>query len=471
MLSLIRSQGGETLERDDGARASRGLLPAPFLFAALACDEPLAPPMRVALADVDELVLARGPRGVERRARGEGGAQVTLRLPDRRMSSVHATLRRELGGFVLEDAGSTNGTLLNGAAVTRARLADGDCFELGHTFFVYRSALPAPSAARDLDAATLASTPPGLRTLIPSLAQRFDELSRLSRSDVAIVLGGESGTGKELVARAVHLLSGRRGALVAVNCGALPAALVESELFGAKKGAFSGADADRPGLVRAADRGTLFLDEIGDLPLAAQAALLRVLQEGEVLPLGGSMPVPVDVRVVVASHRDLPALVAAGKFRADLLARLNGWSMTLPPLRERREDLGLIAGEILRRAGGEAAPSLTWDAARALFAHQWPLNARELDKLLTTALVLSGGRIERTHLAALDAPIALPVATSPSPASELSDADRRLRDALVDAMAEHRGNVNAVARTMGKAPVQIRRWVKRLAVDVHLYRR
>jgi sigma-54 dependent transcriptional regulator, acetoin dehydrogenase operon transcriptional activator AcoR len=223
--------------------------------------------------------------------------------------------------------------------------------------------------------------------------------------------------------------------------------------------------------VRAADRGTLFLDEIGDLPLAAQAALLRVLQEGEVLPLGGSMPVPVDVRVVVASHRDLPALVAAGKFRADLLARLNGWSMTLPPLRERREDLGLIAGEILRRAGGEAAPSLTWDAARALFAHQWPLNARELDKLLTTALVLSGGRIERTHLAALDAPIALPVATSPSPASELSDADRRLRDALVAAMAEHRGNVNAVARTMGKAPVQIRRWVKRLAVDVHLYRR
>ncbi|MDB4969940.1 MAG: Sigma-54 dependent transcriptional regulator [Myxococcales bacterium] len=141
-------------------------------------------------------------------------------------------------------------------------------------------------------------------------------------------------------------------------------------------------------------------------------------------------------------------------------------------MRERREDLGLIAGEILRGVVQDAIPSLTWDAARALFAHDWPLNARELDKLLGTALVLSGGRIERQHLSALDAPPAAapPPSTPPAPAS-LGAEDQQLRDALVAAMAEHRGNVAAIARVMDKAPVQIRRWIKRFALDVHLYRR
>ena len=473
MLSLLRAED-RTLERDDFPTAARALAPAPFLFVALSCDDPLQPPMRIALADVDELGFARGPRSLERQALRPGGVRVTVRLPDPRMSSRHATLVRELGGFLLVDAGSTNGTLLNGAPITRARLADGDTFELGHNIFVYRSSLAAPPATRDLDAATLGAQPPGLRTMLPSLAQRFEELARLSRSDVSIIIGGESGSGKELVARAIHQLSRRRGALVAVNCGALPATLVESELFGAKKGAYSGADVDRAGLVRAADGGTLFLDEIGDLPLAAQASLLRVLQEGEVQPLGAAQPVPVDVRVVAASHRDLPSLVAAGRFRADLLARLTGWTLTLPPLRERREDLGLIAGEILRRgtSEGERAPPLSWDAARALFAHSWPLNVRELDKLLSTARVLGGERIERAHLVGLDAPVvAAPSAKPPAAPDALDVADEALRAELVAALAEHRGNVAAVARAMGRAPVQIRRWLKRFAVDVHLYRR
>jgi DNA-binding NtrC family response regulator len=479
MLSLVRPAGAasRTWERDGSSTVARASAPAPFLFAALSCDDPLEAPARIALADVDEVLLGRGERRFERQsgpAGGDRGARVTVQLPDRCMSSRHATLRRELGGFVLEDAGSTNGTLLNGEPITRARLADGDRFELGHTVFVYRSALPAAPATRDLDGAALSATPPGLRTLLPSLAQRFDELTRLARSDVSIIIGGDSGTGKELIARAVHQLSGRRGALVAVNCGALPATLVESELFGAKKGAYSGAVADRAGLVRSADGGTLFLDEIGDLPLAAQASLLRVLQEGEVLPLGAASAVPVDLRVVAASHRDLGALVAAGRFRADLLARLSGWTLTLPPLCERLEDLGLIIGEILRHAGGATAPSLTWDAARALFAHDWPLNARELDKLLRTATVLSGGRIERAHLAALDAPRPdgqPTAAAAPSQAAALDEDEARLRDQLVAAMAEHRGNVAAVGRAMNKAPVQIRRWIKRFGVDVHLYRR
>jgi transcriptional regulator with GAF, ATPase, and Fis domain len=286
---------------------------------------------------------------------------------------------------------------------------------------------------------------------------------------VSIILGGETGTGKELVAQAVHQLSGRSGRFVAVNCGAMPATLVESELFGAKKGAYSGADADRVGLVCAADGGTLFLDEIGDLPLAAQASLLRVLQEGEVTPLGATRPVPIDLRVVAASHRDLPTLVAEGKFRSDLLGRLSGWTLTLPPLRERREDLGLIAGEILRRAG-QATPSMTWESARALFAHDWPLNVRELDKLLTTALILSGGHIERAHFAALDAPLAPAAPPASVPAPQLDEEDQQLRDTLVAALTEHRGNIAAVARVMDRAPVQIRRWLRRFAIDLHLFR-
>src|SRR5262249_24796529 len=150
-------------------------------------------------------------------------------------------------------------------------------------------------------------------------------LARIASMPIPVLLLGESGTGKEVLARAVHTLSGRSGAFVAVNCGGLSASLIESQLFGHVKGSFTGAGRDEPGLVRAADRGTLFLDEIGDLPLAAQAALLRVLQEREVVPVGGARPVAVDLRVVAATHRPLEKMAAKGDFRADLLARLSGY--------------------------------------------------------------------------------------------------------------------------------------------------
>jgi transcriptional regulator with GAF, ATPase, and Fis domain len=257
----------------------------------------------------------------------------------------------------------------------------------------------------------------------------------------------------------VHTLSQRRGAFVAVNCGAIAQNLLEAELFGYRKGAFSGALENRPGLVRAADGGTLLLDEIGDLPAASQAALLRVLQEGEVLAVGATEPVKVDVRVLAATHADLEALVTTGKFRADLLARIAGFTVRLPPLRWRREDLGLLIGSFLRKFGRDDA-SFTCEAGRALLGYRWPANIRELEKAIESALVLAGeGPIDVQHLPGLKEQIR-GIVPRRYPA-ELSPEDERHRDELAGLLRQNHGNVAAVARAMGKARMQIHRWVRR----------
>jgi sigma-54 dependent transcriptional regulator, acetoin dehydrogenase operon transcriptional activator AcoR len=442
--------------RRDGARGSRRRQCA-WLTWALSCEHPLAPTARWPLDEIDEVVFSRGRASTSEIVDG----RLVVRLADRSVSATHARLLQHLGGWTLEDAGSTNGSFVNDSRVERVRLGDGDRVEIGHNFFVFRAALP-------VEAPPLRADVPGLATWSPVLGARFAELLRVALSEVPIVLLGESGTGKELMARAAHQLSARKGPFVPVNCGALPTTLVQSELFGYKRGAFSGADEDRPGLVRAADRGTLFLDEIGDLPLASQAALLRVLQEREVTPLGATKPIAVDVRVVAATHRDLEALVAAKQFREDLLARLSGWTLRLPPLRERMEDLGLLTARLI--APSPRSPvTLTWEAARALMRYRWPLNVRELQKCLSTALVLSGGAIDVAHL-----PPALTAAPSAAAApadGSLSPEDRQRRDELRALLESERGNVAAVARALGKAPVQIRRWARRFNLDPGQFRR
>src|SRR5262249_7449796 len=201
--------------------------------------------------------------------------------------------------------------------------------------------------AGDLEAPAMIA--PGLATLSPALAEIYGHLDSAARGKVPIELTGETGTGKELAARAIHAVSGRAGAFAAINCGALTGSLLEGELFGHKKGAYTGADADRAGLVRSADRGTLFLDEVAELPASSQAALLRVLQEGEVVPLGGDRPVKVDLRLVTATHKQLDAEVESGRFRADLRARLLGVTLALPALRDRSEDLVVLIAALLER--------------------------------------------------------------------------------------------------------------------------
>jgi len=261
----------------------------------------------------------------------------------------------------------------------------------------------------------------------------------------------------------VHAASGRAGAFVPVNCGAIPRELVESTLFGHRRGAFSGAVDDEPGVIRGADRGTLFLDEIGDLPLPAQAALLRVLQEGEVTPVGASRPVAVDLRVLCATHRDLAGMAASGAFRADLWHRLRGFSVALPGLAERRADLGVLLGRLIARHAPGRRVTLQPRVARALLAHSWPGNVRELEQVLVAALALAGdGTIVSEHLPA--ELVAAPARAATPPADDAQ------RDRLVAALAEHGGNVRAVARAFGKDPVQIRRWLRRYGLDASAFR-
>ncbi len=222
-----------------------------------------------------------------------------------------------------------------------------------------------------------------------------ERIERVARSMAPVLIQGESGTGKELVARAIHERSSRgAGPFVAINCGAIPEALIEAELFGHRKGAFTGAQEDRPGVFQAAQGGTLFLDEIGELPLPLQTRLLRAVQERAVRPVGATAEQPVDVRLLSATHRDLAAEVAAGRFRQDLYYRLNVIEIPLPPLRERREDLPLLAGAVLQRLAAEAgtAPAaLAPEALAALAAQPLPGNVRELENRLHRALALSRG--------------------------------------------------------------------------------
>lgn len=220
----------------------------------------------------------------------------------------------------------------------------------------------------------------------------YNRIHKVAPTAATVLIHGETGTGKELVARALHEESQRNNHLmISVNCAAIPETLIESELFGHEKGAFTGAATNREGLIAAADGGTLFLDEIGELPLEAQARLLRVLQEGEVRPLGSVESRKVDVRLVVATHRDLRKLAKEGKFREDLYFRINVVQLTLPPLRERGRDIIKIAESLLQRyctQFGKTPLSLANDAVDAIMAYQWPGNVRELENAMQRAVIL-----------------------------------------------------------------------------------
>ncbi|HVV83346.1 MAG TPA: sigma-54 dependent transcriptional regulator [Kofleriaceae bacterium] len=232
----------------------------------------------------------------------------------------------------------------------------------------------------------------GLRTSIQQIA----------RTPASVLIIGESGTGKELVARTLHRLSDRSHHMfVPLNCGAIPEGLIDSELFGHTRGAFTGATSARPGVFVEADGGTLFLDEIGDMPAGVQVRLLRALQEREVKAVGADAPRPVDVRVVAATHVDLTRAVADGKFRSDLFFRLNVVTIRVPPLRERRDDIPALVARLLRRHGGSTIPELAPDALEAILGYHWPGNVRELENAIQHAIALAGGeRIEVRHLPA-----------------------------------------------------------------------
>ncbi|HVO87557.1 MAG TPA: sigma 54-interacting transcriptional regulator, partial [Casimicrobiaceae bacterium] len=233
----------------------------------------------------------------------------------------------------------------------------------------------------------------GIITRSPRMEDLLRQARLVADSEASVLIYGESGTGKELLARAIHRASRRADMpFVAVNCGAIPGDLLESELFGHARGAFTGAVQAHKGLFQSADRGTLFLDEIGDMPLPLQVKLLRVLQEGEVRPVGATQSIPVDVRVISATHRDLETQRSNGQFREDLYYRLNVVSLHLPPLAERREDIPLLAADILRKLAEryrKSVPTLAPDAMALLVAAPWPGNVRQLLNLLEQCVALT----------------------------------------------------------------------------------
>ncbi|WP_296719046.1 sigma 54-interacting transcriptional regulator [Erythrobacter sp.] len=287
---------------------------------------------------------------------------------------------------------------------------------------------------------------------------------RISASDIPVLLEGPTGTGKEVLARFVHHLSPRgTGPFVAVNCAAMPEAMLEALLFGHKKGAFTGAADAAEGLFRAADKGTLLLDEIGELPLALQSKLLRALQEGEVLPLGATRPIKVDVRIIACTNRHLAAEVEAGRFREDLLYRLNVFPLRIPALRDRPGDIAPLAfGMLLRHASAPGQPGWIDAAALALLeTHAWPGNVRELENVIRRAILLAGEgpTIMAEHImfdtavrAVSDGGASPVTDTAPSAAAArtLSDvAFASESQAILGALASHDGNRSATARSLG----------------------
>ena len=325
-------------------------------------------------------------------------------------------------------------------------------------------------AGRDLGADTGVIIAPRLLGQSAAMDELRELITRVARSQAPVHIAGESGTGKELVAQLIHESGARRDApFVPVNCGAIPGELMESEFFGHKRGSFTGAVADKPGLVQTAEGGTLFLDEVADLPLHMQVKLLRLIQEKTVRPVGESREVAVDVRILSATHRDLAALVAEGRFREDLYYRVNVIEIKVPPLRGRLEDVPDLARSILARLARRSrvpAPEIAADAMKLLVGYHYPGNVRELENILERALTLcSDGRITAADVNIRPGP-------SPAVASvELNEGalDEQVehieRDAILKALEQTRYNKTAAARLLGITFRALRYRIKKLGIE------
>jgi DNA-binding NtrC family response regulator len=404
------------------------------------------------------------------------------------VSRRHAAVTASNEVYAIRDLGSRNGTLVDGRPVDACVLEHGSEIRVGDAILKFVDENAEDYAAYRIDGVALA--PDGRRaSRTTSLVGGFQmdriaaEIERIAPAELTVMLLGESGTGKEVVARELHETSQRSGRFCAINCAAIPAQLIESELFGYKRGAFSGADRDKPGLIRTAHEGTLLLDEIGDMPLEAQAKLLRVLQSKEVFPLGATTPERVDVRIICATHRDLSRLQQSGAFREDLFARLNEYQVRLPPLRDRKEDIYMLSRAFLVRQGRpELTPSFKF--MTGLLHYDWPYNVRELEAAIKRCVALADGAIlgeaqlpdsvrdamadYGKRIAAGGRPSGPPGSGSgimtPSRSSIPSDIELR---ALLE---QHGGNIAAVGRELGKARMQIHRWMKRYGIEVDDYR-
>jgi transcriptional regulator with GAF, ATPase, and Fis domain len=387
-------------------------------------------------------------------------------LRETRVSRRHAEVRPVRGGdasaWRIRDLGSRNGVWVDGRRVQEAELSPGAVIRIGDTLMVFAKAGDSEEPDPEVigDSAVMTAVRRALRLVAPHRH--------------AVLLLGETGAGKEIVARALHRRSGRPGRFVAVNCAALSEGVLESELFGHVRGAFTGAQQDREGLFRAADGGTLLLDEIGEMPPAVQGKLLRAVETGRIRPVGAPQEVPVDVRVTAATHRDLPALVREGRFRADLYARLAQWTISIPPLRARRDDIPLLAGCLLEQLGA-GARQIDVDLAQALLLHPWPLNVRGLRNALSTAVLACPGDAPLSLCTEVEGVLAgerALCADGAAPATAEAPSRRAPTEAaLAEALSRCDGSVARAARQLGSSRQQIYRWVRAFGLDVERFRR
>ncbi len=417
------------------------------------------------------------------------GSECSVCLPDpeRHLSRVHFVIQRSGDTVTVRDR-SANGVWIAGSRVTSGSSQPwraGEILQLpGWRAELRNNDVCADAPATSEDTSQCSYVPsnghPPVRTTsrfsrddslvgfdndgligrsAPMLAL-FEDIRRLARHDVPVLIRGETGTGKELVARALHARSRRsRGAFVAVNCGGIHESTATSRFFGHSRGAFTGAVTSNTGAFREAAGGTLFLDELGELPLGLQAALLRAIETHEVVPLGSSRPIPVDFRLLAATHRDLDAMVRSGQFRSDLLFRLNVATLRVPPLRERGQDIELLAQHFLQTLAVGTPSPLDRFAIRSLRAHPWPGNVRELRNATLRALLnADGGRVLTDHFA-LSSPTTLGTTADLKIHYGARESDRRQ---LVRALHDCGGNRKQAAQTLGIARStlyeRIRRW-------------
>jgi len=451
-----------------------------------------------------KLVVLAGPRcgetiSIDASATIGRDASSQLCIPDHLISRRHCAVELADGHCTLRDLGSSNGTFVNGMPVRERHLAHGDRIRAGDSVLLFLQAEDAgDDALRDagaIDDRTRLIAPSDLPKRANSLALQpespeaivaevlagrmtlqahdmvgdsaamrnvYERIGKVAPRDSTVLICGETGTGKELAARAVHQNSNRASRpFVAVNCAALTESLLESELFGHEKGAFTGAVATKKGKFEVADGGTIFLDEVGELAPALQAKLLRALQQHEFERVGGTRSIRIDVRVIAATNQDLQAAVAAGRFRQDLWYRLNVVAITMPPLRERRADIPMLAAHFAAKYGRGGEVELSPDAIEALRGYDWPGNVRELENAIERAVVLGGCN----KIVADDLPEPV-LASSPARPRDgaayhqtVLDLKRRL---IRDAIERSGGNYTAAAKLLGINPTYLHRLVNNL---------